>query len=171
MRTLTFCTHLLGGLLYIDAHHVMCPHHPALLTTIFSPCFTGYYYLSSTAHCRGLSLVLSALAGIIPSAQRTGGDYPLCSAHWRGLSLLFSRKGGDYPSIFPVRAGIIPCSSTTDTCALTLPQTSASHRISIGRHTSVTSQKCDVTRYPDFKHPYTKLLLRFQRSIHQSIFI
>ena len=68
-------------------------HHQALLRYIFSPFFTGYYYLLCTAHWVGLSLTHSALGWIISCAQRTGLYYLLRTAHWAILSLHFSRSG------------------------------------------------------------------------------
>ena len=52
-------------------------HHQALLTTIFSPCFTWPI----------LSLAHSALAYITSCAQRTGLYYLLGTAHWPILPL------------------------------------------------------------------------------------
>ena len=66
-----FCAQLCAQILCYPSHH------PALLTTIFSPFFTWPI----------LSLVHSALPDIIPCAQRTALYYPLCTAHCPILSL------------------------------------------------------------------------------------
>ena len=77
-----------------------------VLATIFSPFFTGYYYLSCTAHWLLLSVMHSALAAIICHAHRSGCYYLPCTPKWLLLSAMHTevaaiichahRSGGYY---------------------------------------------------------------------------
>ena len=59
-----------------------------VLTTIFSLCFTGCYYLPCTAQWLLLSAMHSAVAAIICHAHRSGCYYLPCTPKWLLLSAM-----------------------------------------------------------------------------------